>query len=690
MRDPRSTVVVIDDDADLRNSIGRLLRSLDMNMLLFAGVSDFLGARVPDGPTCMVLGARLPGQSGLDFQPQLTAANKHFPIIFIAGYGDIPMSVQAMKGGAIEFLTKPFRDQDLLDSIQLGLSRDRCARRPNAEENMSGRLISIAPSAYDYPLLIKQLLHSSMRHAADQEIVYRDQKRFTYSQLHERIHRLAGGLASLGARPGDTVGVLDWDTHRFLEAFFAVPMMGCVLQTVNVRLSHEQVVYTIEHAGATILLVNEEFGELLAAIRPRLTKVKAVVLMSDSDRLDLRDSDLVGHYEDVLASAPAEYDFPDFDENTQATTFYTSGTTGLPKGVYFSHRQMVLHAIAELAAFGLAPKQGRFHGESVYMPLTPMFHVHAWGFPYSATAAGVKQVYPGRYVPDVLLKLIKTEGVTFTHCVPTVLSMLLDAPSGAEIDLRGLTAVIGGAALPKAVALRAMARGIDIFTGYGMSETGPILTLAHLKASMLTGNAEDEVNFRTKTGRPIPLVEVRVVDTNMRDVPHDGKASGEIVARAPWLTQGYYQNPGASEDLWRGGYMHTNDIANISPDGYLQITDRLKDVIKSGGEWISSLELEDIILKAAGVKEVAVIGVKDDKWGERPIALVVRDSQSQEAASEASIKAHVGKVAETGAISRYAIPQTIVFVDHIERTSVGKIDKKLLRERYAPNGRTSP
>ena len=475
---------------------------------------------------------------------------------------------------------------------------------------------------------------------------------------------------------------MDWDTHRFLEAFFAVPMMGAVLQTVNVRLSHEQIIYTIEHAGATTLLVNDDFRELLNEIRPRLTKVKTIVLMSDNDAFMVRESDVAGHYEDMLASASPEYDFPDFDENTQATTFYTSGTTGNPKGVYFSHRQMVLHTISELAAFGLAPKQGRFHSESVYMPITPMFHVHAWGMPYAATAVGAKQVYPGRYVPDLLLKLIKTEGVTFTHCVPTILLMLLDAPASADVDLSGLTMVIGGAALPKMLALRAMGRGIDIFTGYGMSETGPVLTLAHLKASMLSGVADEEVNFRTKTGRPIPLVDIRVVDSDMNDVAHDGKASGEIVVRAPWLTQGYFENPTASEDLWSGGYMHTNDIANITEHGYLEITDRIKDVIKSGGEWISSLQLEDIIMKAPGVKEVAVIGVKDEKWGERPAAIVVRDYQAEEAPTENTIKAHVGRYADEGVISKYGVPQTILFVDQIERTSVGKIDKKLLRKRY--------
>jgi fatty-acyl-CoA synthase len=547
---------------------------------------------------------------------------------------------------------------------------------------VSGRLIEVTASAYPFPLLIKHLLHSSMLHAADQEIVYRDQKRFTYRMLRDRIGRLASGLKELGVRAGDTVGVMDWDTHRFLEAFFAIPMMGAILQTVNVRLSHEQIIYTIEHAGATTLLVNDEFLPLLAAIRPRLTKVRTIVVMSDNDSFVVREEGVAGHYEDMLAAASPEFDFPDFDENTQATTFYTSGTTGAPKGVYFSHRQMVLHTISELAAFGIAPKQGRFHSESVYMPITPMFHVHAWGFPYAATAAGAKQVYPGRYVPDLLLKLIRNEGVSFTHCVPTILLMLLDAPTSPETDLSGLTMVIGGAALPKMLALRAMARGIDIFTGYGMSETGPVLSLAHLKDSMLSGVADEEVNFRTKTGRPIPLVDIRVVDSDMKDVVHDGKVSGEIVVRAPWLTQGYYQNPTASEDLWHGGYMHTNDIANMSPHGYLQITDRIKDVIKSGGEWISSLELEDIIMKAPGIKEAAVIGVKDEKWGERPVALVVRDYQAEEAPTENSIKTHVGEFADRGVISKYGVPQTILFVDQLERTSVGKIDKKLLRARY--------
>ena len=545
-----------------------------------------------------------------------------------------------------------------------------------------GRLIEVARSAYQYPLLIKQLLHAPLVQAPDQLIVYRDLRRLTYTDLGERIGRLANCLAQLGVRPGDTVGVMDWDSNRFLEAFFAIPMMGAVLQTVNVRLSPEQITYTINHAGASALLVNDEFVGLLQGIKSQLNKVRTFIVLTDKAQPEQGDIDFAGEYEKLLAATSPEYDFPDFDENTQATTFYTTGTTGLPKGVYFSHRQLVLHTLAELAALGIAPEQGRFHRDDVYMPITPMFHVHAWGFPWSATAAGVKQVYPGRYAPEFLLKLIKTEGVTFTHGVPTILQMLLTAAENAGVDLSGLTMVVGGSALPKALAVKALERGVDIYAGYGMSETGPLLTLAHLKRHHLTGSADAEAEIRTRAGLAVPLVDLRIVDADMNVLAHDGKATGEVVARAPWLTQGYFNNPDASEQLWAGGYLHTNDIANIAPDGYVQITDRIKDVIKTGGEWVSSLELEDIISEYRGVSEVAVISIKDEKWGERPLALVVRDPKVSSPATEADIKAHVKTYADKGTISKYGIPHRIVFVDGLPKTSVGKLDKKALRQKY--------
>jgi fatty-acyl-CoA synthase len=547
---------------------------------------------------------------------------------------------------------------------------------------MVGRLIQSAKSAYLYPLIFKQLWHTPRVQAPDQEVVYRDLRRFTYLQIRERIGRLASALSKAGVVPGDTVGVLDWDSHRFLEAFFAIPMMGAVLQTVNVRLSPEQIAYTIDHAGASTLLVNDEFVGLLEGIRSRLPKVKRLIVMSDRSAPQTGSLSFVGEYEGLLAAASPDYDFPDFDENTQATTFYTTGTTGQPKGVYYSHRQLVLHSICGLALFGMAGQHGRFSRDDVYMPITPMFHVHAWGFPWSATLAGVKQVYPGRYEPAMLVRLIKSEGVTFTHGVPTILQMLLDAAAAANADLEGLKMVIGGSALPKALAKRALAAGIDIFAGYGMSETGPLAAVSHVRSKDLTGDPDGEVEFRAKAGIAGPLVDLRIVDPDMNSVPHDGKSAGEIVLRAPWLTQGYFNNPEGSEQLWVGGYLHTSDIAVVDPNGYVHITDRIKDVIKTGGEWVSSLQIEDLISQCAGVAEVAVIGVKDDRWGERPLALVVKRPSDANGVSDAVIKNHLKTFADQGIISKYGIPEKILFIDSIPKTSVGKINKKELRERY--------
>jgi fatty-acyl-CoA synthase len=547
---------------------------------------------------------------------------------------------------------------------------------------MVGRLIQTTKSAYQYPLIFKQLWHTPRVQAPDQEVVYRDLRRFTYLQIKERIGRLASALSKAGVVPGDTVGVLEWDSHRFLEAFFAIPMMGAVLQTVNVRLSPEQIAYTIDHAGASTLLVNDEFVGLVEGLKAQLPKVKRLIVMSDRPAPQTGSLSFVGEYESLLAVAAPDYEFPDFDENTQATTFYTTGTTGLPKGVYYSHRQLVLHSICGLALFGMAGTQGRFSRDDVYMPITPMFHVHAWGFPWSATLAGVKQVYPGRYEPAMLVKLIKSEGVTFTHGVPTILQMLLDAAAKANVDLDGLKMVIGGSALPKALAKRALAAGIDIFAGYGMSETGPLAAVSHVRSKDLTGDPDGEVEFRARAGIAGPLVDLRIVDADMNNVPHDGKSAGEIVMRAPWLTQGYFNNPEGSEQLWAGGYLHTSDIAVVDANGSVHITDRIKDVIKTGGEWVSSLQIEDLISQCAGVAEAAVIGVKDEKWGERPLALVVKRPSDANGVSDAAIKDHLKVFADKGIISKYGIPEKIIFIESIPKTSVGKINKKALREQY--------
>jgi fatty-acyl-CoA synthase len=549
---------------------------------------------------------------------------------------------------------------------------------------MSASMIQHTPSAYDYPLLIKHLLHTPLATAPDQEIVYRDRNRYTYRTLLQRIGRLASGLAGLGVKPGDTVAVMDWDSHRYLECYFAIPMMGAVLQTVNIRLSPEQILYTLNHARADVILCLNEFLPLLDAIQENLETVKTCVLLSDGDAAAEQAHSLVtfaAEYEDLLTRSAPDFAFPDFDENTRATTFYTTGTTGNPKGVYYSHRQLVLHTVSLLASLASTPEHQRFHRGDVYMPITPMFHVHAWGVPYAATAMGVKQVYPGRYLPESLLTLIQREHVTFSHCVPTILHMMLTHPASQNADLSGWKVVIGGSALPKGLAKLAMDRGIDIFGGYGMSETCPILSLAQLKPGMTELDADSEILYRTKAGLPIQLVDLRIVNENMQDVPHDGKASGEVVVRTPWLTQGYLNDATNSEELWLGGYLHTKDIGTIDPEGYLLITDRIKDVVKSGGEWISSLAIEDIISQYPGVSEVAVIGIPDEKWGERPLALIVLKEESMGTVTEQHIQLHVKAWADQGVISKWAVPD-VRFVVELEKTSVGKLDKKVMRQKY--------
>lgn len=552
------------------------------------------------------------------------------------------------------------------------------------ETRMSDTLIPRTPSAYDYPLLIKNLLFFPVVDNPDQEIVYRDLYRLTYRQLRERVRRLASLLTRQGVKPGDTVAVMDWDSHRYLELFFAVPMIGAVLHTINVRLSPEQILYTIDHAEDDVLLVNSEFIPILEQIRGRIDTVHSYILLTD-DREPPRDTTVPfsGEYEELLAEASPEFEFAEFDENTRATTFYTTGTTGMPKGVYFSHRQLVLHTLGVLAVLGSTTAHGGFRRDDVYMPITPMFHVHAWGVPYVATMLGVKQVYPGRYSPDTLLELKEREGVTFSHCVPTILHMLLKHPHANRIDLRGWKLIIGGAAMSRTLCIEALKWGIDVFTGYGMSETCPILTIAQLTPEMLELSPEEQSSIRCRTGIALPLVDLKIVDHAMQELPRDGATPGEIVVRAPWLTQGYLKDHKTSERLWEGGYLHTGDVAVRDEHGSVRITDRTKDVIKVAGEWVSSLELEDIIAHHPAVAEVAVIGQPDEKWGERPLALVVVKPGENGTVTDKELTHHVREYADKGIVSKQVVLVRVRFVDAIDKTSVGKINKVALREKYA-------
>jgi fatty-acyl-CoA synthase len=396
--------------------------------------------------------------------------------------------------------------------------------------------------SYRYQLLIKHILNFPLTIAPDQEIVYRDQVRLTYRTLHERIHRLASGLAKLGVGKGSTVCVFDYDSHRYLECYFAVPMMGAVLHTQNWRLSPEQILYTMNHAEDDVVLVHEDFLPLLEGIRNQLTTVKKIILMKEDSAAKTTASVDV-EYEDLLSGSDSKYDFPDdLDENTKAATFYTTGTTGLPKGVYFSHRQIVLHAM--VATMNNAVESPcRFRSNDVYMPITPMFHVMAWGLPYVATLLAGKQVYPGKYEPDMLLYLVEQERVTYSHCVATIMLLILNSPAAKNADLSRWKVIIGGGRLPKGLALEMMKRGIETYSGYGMSESGPNLTIANLQSHQLAWEKEKQVDTLISTGYPLPFVYLKVVDEEDRELPHDGSSTGEIVVRTPWLTESYFKDP---------------------------------------------------------------------------------------------------------------------------------------------------
>jgi fatty-acyl-CoA synthase len=531
---------------------------------------------------------------------------------------------------------------------------------------------------YDYQLLIKHILETPLFFAPDHEIVYRDKVRFNYRTLNGRIQRLANGLKNLGVKQGDTICVFDYDSHRFLECFMAIPMMGAVLHTQNWRLSPEQILYTMNHAEDKVVLIHADFLPLLEAVWDKLKTVKKVILLTDDSQKPSSKIPFNGEYEQILAGSAPSYDFPDFDERTRATTFYTTGTTGLPKGVYYSHRQLVLHTQALLTLYGAYESVGRFRSTDVYMPITPMFHVHAWGFPYAATLLGIKQVYPGRYEPEMLLNLIRKERVTFSHCVPTILQMLLSAAEG--MDLSFWKVIVGGSRLNKGLALAAMERGIEIYAGYGMSECGPLIASSNLKPWMLNDKKEEVIDSLIKAGLPGPFVYLRLRDSLGREVAHDGVSTGEICLRAPWLTESYHKDAERAKALWIDGWLHTGDIGHIDREGYLQITDRIKDVIKTGGEWISSLDLENLLCQHEAVLEAAAIGIPDPKWGERPLmSAVLRPGYR---VSGDDLRQFLLKQAEVGKIPRYGVPDRIEIVEAIPKTSVGKINKMELRKLY--------
>ncbi|WP_201537195.1 fatty acid--CoA ligase [Psychrobacter immobilis] len=553
-----------------------------------------------------------------------------------------------------------------------------------------------AQEAYGFPLIIKQLLNRAKIASTDQTISYANKVTYTYAEFFTRVNRLANVLKNMGLHAGDVVAVMDWDSHRYLEAYFAVPMSGMILQTVNVRLAEDKVLYTINHAKPKALLLNAEFEPMAKNYRHEAPSIEQIIWLDDTqygedryskdqygkDNINPKQASMPdyveGEYEAMLAAASDTFDFPDFDENTIATTFYTSGTTGDPKGVFFTHRQIVLQTLASTLASALnAEGQGARYND-VYMPMTPLFHVHAWCWPYGATMIGLKQVYPGRYLAPTLVDLIEQHNVTLSHGVPAILQMLLKEMAARGRKFNGLKLLLGGSKLNEGLAKAAIESGIEFMSGFGMSESCPVLSRAVFDDKTDSMEMKEQLNYRCLSGSPIMLVSMEIWDENGKALPMDGESTGELVIRAPWLTQSYFKNSDAGNELWRGGWMHTQDIASISSDGTLSITDRLKDVIKSGGEWVSSLEVETILSFHPSVADVAVIGVPDERWGERPLALVVLKSDYIDTKAD-DILALGHQAVEKGHLPKYGIPSEIKFLAEMPRTSVGKLDKKRMR-----------
>jgi len=542
---------------------------------------------------------------------------------------------------------------------------------------MPTKILQGAKAAKSYPLLIKQIFASAGRFEPDNEIIYRGDTRFSYRQFHQRVQQLANALKAAGVQAGDTVAVMDWDSHRYLECYFAVPMLGAVLHHVNIRLSPEQIAYTMNHAEDKVVLVHDDFIPLIQQLNDHLNTVEHYVRLTDQPGSEaVGNVDFIGEYESLLRAEEPTCEFPDFDEDSIATTFYTTGTTGNPKGVFFSHRQLVLHTLNMVSMLGSYAGIPLLRSDSVYMPITPMFHVHAWGVPYAAVMLNCTQIYPGRYEPDMLVNMIHEHNVTFSHCVPTILQMLLGCESGQNARFDNWKILIGGSALPQGLAKAAMDKGADIYCAYGMSETCPLLTVTHLNKEQRSLPVEQQLKYRTLTGVPTNLVDLTITEPDGNKVAHDGQSVGEITVQAPWLTQGYFKESEKQEELWEGGRLHTGDVASIHENGFVEIKDRIKDVIKTGGEWLSSIELENLISQHADVAAVAVVGVPDEKWGERPFAMVVPKTPdlTQEALQE-----HLNQYVDSGRISKWAIPDQIRMVDDIPKTSVGKINKKEIR-----------
>ncbi len=530
----------------------------------------------------------------------------------------------------------------------------------------------------DVPLTITSIMEFADRLHGDSEIVSvtADQPahRYTYREAFRRTRRLANALAAEGVRPGDRVATLAWNDYRHFELYYAISSSGAVCHTINPRLFPEQIEYIVNHAEDVLLFVDPAFLPLIEQLQARLPGVRRYVVLTDAGHMP--ETGLPGAiaYEQFIEPHPEHFDWPVLDEHAASALCYTSGTTGNPKGVLYSHRSTVLHSYAAALPDAMA-----LSNAEVILPIVPMFHVNAWSIPYAAAMVGAKLVFPGGRMGDgeTLQRLIEEEGVTMSAGVPTVWLALLAylRESGRRIDSLKRV-VVGGAACPLAIMEEFRERhGVETHHAWGMTETGPLGTFNTLKPGMENLPRAELDAIRVKQGRPIYGVDLRIVDDEGRVQPWDGESTGEIRIRGNWISSGYFRLEGTdSHDV--DGYFRTGDVACMDADGYLRITDRTKDVIKSGGEWISSIELENAAVGHPAVAEAAVIGVPHPKWTERPLLVVVR-APGAELEREEILAWLEGKVA------RWWIPEDAVFVEELPHTATGKISKKDLRQQFA-------
>ena len=523
----------------------------------------------------------------------------------------------------------------------------------------------------DAPLTVGAMLrHGARVHAGSvvRTVEADGVREATYAQVAARAARLAGALEGLGVRPGDRVGTFMWNAQEHLEAYFAVPAMGAVLHTLNLRLFPEQLAYVVGHGEDRVVVADASVLPLLAEVADQLTTVEHLVVVGEADTSAFGDLP-VHDYETLLAAAPGSYDWPEVDERSAAAMCYTSGTTGNPKGVVYSHRSTWLHSIMSATGnvFGLSE-------HDTVLPVVPMFHANAWGMAYSGWLAGCDFVLPGRFLQAApLAKMISELRPTVAGAVPTIWNDLLAHLEEHPADLSSLRLVTcGGSAVPLSLMQAFQERhGVHIVQAWGMTETSPVASVAHVPRGT---PPEDEWTWRSRTGRVIAGVELRIVDDAGTELPWDGEAVGEVQCRGPWVTGSYHRDD--DPERFADGWLRTGDVASVQPNGTMQITDRSKDVIKSGGEWISSVELENQLMAHPAVREAAVVAVPDERWGERPLACVVLAPGQQAAPGE--LRDFLGE-----RVARWQLPERWAYVDEVPRTSVGKFDKKVLRRRYA-------